>query len=300
MLDLALNALPSPVRWLVSGRLKRFRWLRAAIPSVLNADVSYALHIARSYLRVLTDRKLNLSGMEILELGPGQNLGAQLILASHGARVTVVDRYLTPWDRTYHPRFYKRLHERWDGPASALEQVIAAQRYPESVIHCLPLPTEIFGMAVTRRFDVVFSNAVLEHVFDPCAACRSLAHTTKPKGLHFHQIDLRDHKDFRRPLEFLIDDDEIYRREFDRRSGGRGNRWRLSEWIEEFKNMGFAVEEAYGNEFINDDYSRDFLPRLRRSSSRYRDWPVDDLRILGAYLTLNLASSPLPPDDQPG
>ena len=299
MLDVVLNTLPGPIRWMVSGRLKRFRWLRASIPPVLEADVSYTLHIARSYLRVLTDRGLNLSDIEILELGPGQNLGAQLILASHGARVTVADRYLTPWDRTYHPRFYARLHRRWDGPASALEHVIAARGYPESAIRCVPIPIERFEKTATRRFDVVLSNAVLEHIYDPRAACHALARITKPDGIHFHQIDLRDHKNFLRPLEFLIDDDESYRREFDRRKGGRGNRWRLSEWVEEFKKEGFTIESAYGNDFIPDDYSHAFLPRLRTSSSRYRDWPVEDLRIVGAYLTLTLPSRPISPHTQP-
>jgi len=271
MFDVVLNAIPSPIRWMVSGRLRRFRWLRAAIPAVLDADVSYTLQIARTHLRLLTERGLILAGMEILELGPGQNLGAQLILASHGAHVTVADRYLTPWDRTYHPKFYARLRERWDGPASALDQVITAQRYPDSVIRCLPVATERLDEAATRQFGVVLSNAVLEHVYDPRAACRSLARITKPKGLHFHQIDLRDHKDFRRPLEFLLDDNESYRREFDRRNGGRGNRWRLSEWVEEFQRQGFTVESAAGNDFVAGDYWPDIRARLRRSSSRYRD-----------------------------
>jgi ubiquinone/menaquinone biosynthesis C-methylase UbiE len=96
--------------------------------------------------------------------------------------------------------------------------------YPADVIACLAEPAEELAGLADGSFDCVISNAVLEHVYEPVAVAASLARVTRPGGHNFHQIDFRDHKDFRHPLEFLLFGTRDYRDEFERTKSGRGNR----------------------------------------------------------------------------
>jgi hypothetical protein len=56
--------------------------------------------------------------------------------------------------------------------------------------------------------------------------------------------------------------------------------------VQIFRQAGFSLESGVPNCFVEDEYLADFLPKLRASKSRYREWPPDDLRILGAHFLL--------------
>jgi SAM-dependent methyltransferase len=87
------------------------------------------------------------------------------------------------------------------------------------MLHC---PAEHLAEATTERFDVTLSNAVLEHVFDPLRAAVNLHRVTAPGGIGFHQVDFRDHRDFTRPLEYLLLDEFSYVRMFHGSTGNAG------------------------------------------------------------------------------
>jgi SAM-dependent methyltransferase len=256
--------------------------LRAHMPSCVTADAEYAVQLARNYVQSL-ERHLDLSRATILELGPGINFGPQLILASYGADVTVSDRFLTLWHSAYHPKIYRELKARWSGPSAAIDRVLEASGYPTGVMTCVAQPAEHLSDLADGSFDCVISNAVLEHIYDHRAVAATLARVTKTGGHHFHQIDFRDHKNFSRPLEFLLMSDGEYRRQS---ASARGNRRRLSEWTAALAAAGFKVADVQINEVAPEDYFSAFVPRLRRADSVYRDWPEDDLRILGARVCL--------------
>lgn len=79
-----------------------------------------------------------------------------------------------------------------------------------------------------RSFDAVFSHAALEHVYDLPSVARERYRVTRPNGVNRHQIDLRDHLDFSKPLEFLLVDDDEFQRAFKDARWKQGNRFRLS------------------------------------------------------------------------
>jgi hypothetical protein len=133
---------------------------------------------------------------------------------------------------------------------------------------------------------VVLSNAVLEHIYDLPAVCRSLARVTKPGGISTHQVDFRDHWDFQRPLEFLLFEPQSYQARVTRGRVGRGNRHRLSDHLAEFRAAGFRIEKVDPTETADKAYFDDFLPRLRASASPFRDRAEDDLAVLGARITM--------------
>jgi Methyltransferase domain len=265
-------------------RLFNILAVRAFNAPLLDRDVDYALQLISSYQQDIARAGRDTSELSILELGPGINLGPALLLVGLGARVAVADRFLVGWDRFYHPRFYRRLRERTRLPTSALDAVIAAGQYGANVVR-LHKPVEMLvGPANSASFDLVLSTAVLEHVYDFDKAARALAELTRAGGTHFHQIDFRDHKNFSRPLEFLLFDAASYPAHS---SGGRrGNRWRLSECLRAFGENGLHVDDVEKNDLTNDAYLDEFVPRLRASSSPYRAFPREDLQVLGARVRL--------------
>ncbi len=263
-------------------RLDQHLTVRAFQPAWIENDVAYAISIGRERLaqwEAIADRPAR-----VLEIGPGINFGPQLILAGAGAAVTVADRFLTDWNRFYHPRFYRSLRDTWPGEAHMIDRVLAAGQYPPDVIRCIKQPAEKLDTVIAEPFDLVVSTAVLEHVYDVDATCRALAHVTRSGGRHHHQIDFRDHKDFSRPLEFLLFDEKAYLRVW--RDGRRGNRVRLSECLAAFRSAGFEVEHVEINARPTGAYLDDFSARLATSQSPLRNTAPADLEALGAAVTL--------------
>jgi hypothetical protein len=139
--------------------------------------------------------------------------------------VTVADRFLAPWDDTYHPRFYRALQARWHGLSGAIAAVIDANGYPERTIRQLSKSAEELG-TVSQRFDCVISNAVLEHVHDMRQVADSLARITRSPGVNLHQVDFGDHTNEGRtkPLEFLLWSERQHTATFRSMHGQCGNR----------------------------------------------------------------------------
>jgi SAM-dependent methyltransferase len=168
---------------------------------------------------------------------------------------------------------------------AALDQVIAAGRYAPDVITCIDRPAEQLSELRGQQFDLIVSNAVLEHVFDLARVARSLADLTRPGGINSHQVDFGDHLDRDSPLEFLTRSNTRFYLER-LRHPSQGNRLRQSECIAIFKGAGFDIDTPEPSAFAEDGYMQEFLPRLRQSKSRYRDWAAADLRVLGTRLYL--------------
>jgi len=119
-----------------------------------------------------------------------------------------------------------------------------------------------------RSIDIVLSNAVLEHVFDPLAVCNELARVTRLGGFNLHQIDLRWHRvGFARPLDFLLQGEARFQRDFIGDHCETGNRWRASEWHALFRRASFEILQVTTTETIDAAILARFLPKLRRSRS---------------------------------
>jgi SAM-dependent methyltransferase len=254
--------------------------------SAIDADVEYAIRVARFYVGHVSKLCSELTGLRILEIGPGINFGPQLILASFGAKMTVADRFLAPWDDNYHPPFYRRLRAAWDGPTAAIDAVIVAGGHVSEAITTISEPAESLISVPDGSFDLVLSNAVLEHVLDLPAVCRELARVTRIGGLNSHQIDFRWHTDPSHPLEFLLWDEETFQSSFAEEMGQKGNRWRPGEAEALFRMAGFDFLSKGVDTPTDPNYLRDFIPRLRASRSIYRNWPESDLRTVGVRFVM--------------
>jgi hypothetical protein len=272
---------------------------RDSSPAAIDADVAYALQVSQVHLDLLAAEGIDPKGKAILELGPGINFGSALLLACHGALPVVADRFLADWDPAYHPRFYAVLRDAVaarDTPADLrpLDGLLGRNGYADGEIRRVWRGVEDLEGVADASVDIVVSNAVLEHLFDLPAACRELGRVSKPHAWGFHQVDFRDHRDFARPLEYLLLADEKFRRVFVERHGECGSQWRPSQMARSFERAGFEVIQFATNMTAKEEYLREFEPRLRKAASRYRDLPISELRTLGGRFVLRRRPLPGP------
>lgn len=244
----------------------------------------YELSVAEAYLELLRERGIDPAGLEILEIGPGDNLGAQLLLACAGARVTVADRFMTKW-RPEHADVYRVLAQCREGDTALIHRVLDQCGF-ENVIRMVAEPAEAMPSIADGSIGVVLSNAVLEHVMDLSRVAAELKRISAPGAWHFHQVDFRDHHCLTRPLEHLLMMPDRFRASQERNRWERGCQTRLSQMCETFAAAGFNSIVTEINDVADPDYLSDILPRLRASASPYADWPADDLAIIGARLIL--------------
>jgi SAM-dependent methyltransferase len=259
-----------------------------ASESALAADVDYANKIVRTYRELFDQMGVSPVGKDILELGPGKNFGSTLLLGCLGARVAVSDLYLASWDPAYHPLFYSRLLEALpenfpQADDASLRQIVEMGAYPPSVLRTYAHKAENLSGIDSKSFDVVISNAVLEHVEDPRSAAREMMRVTRPGGFGIHQIDFRDHRDFSRPLEYLLMSRTEFSRYFAYAHGSCGNRWRQSDFINVFSEAGFAIDLCEPYIYATDEYLADLMPRLGETARMFSRL---DLHVLSARFVL--------------
>lgn len=218
----------------------------------------------------------------VLELGPGGTLASQLLLASAGIDMVVADPYRDPW-ADGNVALYQRIIETGYGPDEALRRAIE-RRHWDGDVRVLAEPAESLSSLTDGVVDIVVSNAVLEHVADKDATARELVRVSRPGAWQFHQIDLRDHRDFSRPLEYLLLPEAEFQAQQAACQRERGCQWRWPELRQSFRAAGFETIAATITQTAAPDYLEDFLPRLRASGSAYAQWPVEDLAGLGVSM----------------
>ena len=235
----------------------------------------------------------DLRGKRVLEVGPGRDMGFALILAGLGATTVGIEKYKPGWTEDWHSPFIdvicREAAEDFAGfDPAPLRRCQAMNGFDPSCVAHRQKSMEDFSSVGCDGFDITCSQAVLGHVGNPELALDNLYLVTRPGGMGVHVIDLRDHRDFAAPLEFLLLDEHG----FEAALQGKDRYWfgnplRLGGWLKLWRNTEFKDIECIVDAPTADDaYLRHFLPRLRCSNSPYRDMPEEDLKPLGAQFVV--------------
>ncbi len=136
-----------------------------------------------------------------------------------------------------------------------------------------------------EKIDFLFSHATFEHVRDPVKCIKEIKRILKPGGLTAHCIDLRDHRDFNRPLEFLRESEESWRFIMDDYCRfvphGYMNRFRASEFRSVFESEGFEILEYIPEMRVDKEEIESVMQHF---DERFRVQPVDDLAITTLFI----------------
>jgi SAM-dependent methyltransferase len=212
---------------------------------------------------------LSADGARVAELGPGVVFGAAAFLRCSGAEVTLIDRWLTPWKPGYHDIVYAAIISRIEAEypesdCTPLRNLIADGAYRPSTLNALQAPLENLQSVPDGAFDVVISNAVLEHIAEPGPAFSELYRITRRGGVGIHQVDYRDHRNFDTPLEHLL----LSTKEFENMNRKVhmefGSQRRHSTYASLLQQVGFSIEAYHQNATASDDYLDEFLMRAKQ------------------------------------
>ncbi|MEU9886673.1 methyltransferase domain-containing protein [Sphaerisporangium sp. NPDC051011] len=156
----------------VRHRLRGYRTPRPFTTDEVGRSVDYVLGVVDQWLK---DGDLDVDGRRILELGPGPDLGTGAVLLSRGAAsYAAADRF--PLATGTNPAFYEELGRR-------LGHEVEKDRIGYHVTSFPAMPD------VSGPFDLVVSNAALEHFDDVTATFARLAELVVPGGVMCHHID---------------------------------------------------------------------------------------------------------------
>lgn len=132
----------------------------------------------------------------VAEVGPGDNLGVALLFLADGCEsVDLLDRFYSRRNTQQHAAIYRaliarhaRLYEKFGGVDINAESSFQGLQhyYGETAA------AERFFIQ-PESYDFIVSRAVLEHVYNPQLAVKSMVAALKTDGMLLHKVDFRDH-----------------------------------------------------------------------------------------------------------
>jgi SAM-dependent methyltransferase len=248
---------------------------------------------------------------DVLEIGPGDNLGVALLLLAKGARtVTCIDGFAHNFNAHHNSQVYKAIYSSLGtDERERVRDVLTIQADGSAAVggerllcrYGVPIDAEMTPLRA-HSYDIVISRAVLEHLGDLEIGWRNMVQCLRKDGEMWHKVDFRCHDFFGQihPLYFLTVSDTIWN--FISRPDPTMNRLRHPTYRElasrYFYHSRFYITHLAGeSEFFPHperlvagmhygerqlDTIRDIRPRLLR---QFADYDVEDLLVTGVFLT---------------
>ena len=279
------------------------------------------LHVYRTINRLLGLVGESANGKVVLEMGTSREPGLPLILLFTGAEKYYANNIFPVLDwvtEGYAQLTYLLLSGLLPQDPVPSSQICTnevdeggnriVRLRPEKFVSLSPVGAEELTLPESS-VDLIFSFSVLEHVKDPEGVIRNMFRMLKPGGIVVHGIDLRDHFDFSKPLDFLMYTPEDYLA----KTGATENRWRASDFLDRFGAEGFelltqllrdtpleltatnttdvceGIMQPFGNHFKKSfDTITPWVTKQTRASfhPRYQDKTLADLSILAMVLIM--------------
>lgn len=205
-----------------------------------------AFKVFSIYFDQMKRHRFPIAGKTILNIGSGDLIGVDALLLLFGAnRVISIDlnpgNYCYPhlFDQiSFYETLWKILEKEAHISSSPPWSDILFSKNGRTFYNTDRLirlcPTDVGHLPVKDCcIDFSFSNAVLEHVENPESTIKEIARTLTPGGHTMHRVDLRDHRDFSKPLEFLKPN----------KPSGGCNLWRSRQFKSAFERNGLKLAD---------------------------------------------------------
>lgn len=260
-----------PVR---DWRLRRPR----AASQVFDTSDEFLERYAFFQLRHLLSLLKSLEGLHIAEIGPGEFLTSGFAMLGAGAAsYSAMDRFPGNYATPEAKKWYRAIQDAWPRffPEQPWPEYLKAEDFPEAYGDRMTIETRpVEEIETDRKFDVVCSYQVGEHVNDIEAFARMNARLLAPGGCAAHRVDFGPHdcwSFYPDRLTFLRFPDWLWRLMGSNR--GTPNRRRHHEFNAAFAAAGLGVETS-GLEYFRDDQFNQ-----KRMAKRFRKMPYESLKI---------------------
>jgi len=261
---------------------------------LVNSSIIYDIYCFELYNRIYTARYGKKPDI-VVELGPGKSGGVLLLFLYNGTKLAYsVDPFP---ELEIQPKKFFELVLKFN-----LFKSLCDSQYFQSNVNIIEIEANKkyqINQGTFEHFpsnsgenlpfsdnsiDYLYSNAVLEHVIDPEQTLKEIYRVLKKGGITAHQVDLRDHRDFTKPLEFLTYSQEEWNRELAEVKKGSPtnhmNRWRFNDWKAGLMKVGFEIEEFYTNMFADKAYLQTIQPKLH---SDFRSLSEEELQSISIF-----------------
>lgn len=280
--DLAKNALMA-VPFIRKWRLRRPR--TAALFDDSDRQLErYAFAPLRHLLRLHGPVR----GLSIAEIGPGDNLTSGFaMLAAGAASYTAIERFVGDYQGPVAKNWYRAIEMHWPSVFGEMPwpAELKGDSFPENCGDRVEVVDEPFEQyQPRRRFDIVCSFQVGEHLSDIKIFAQMQRRILAPGGIAVHRVDFAPHehwRSYRDPLTFLRTPDWLWVLMGSHRA--IPNRHRHHEFCAAFAEAGLTVVKAELETFDPSIINRSKLLR------RFREMPEESLRVASAVYVCRAA-----------
>jgi hypothetical protein len=193
-----------------------------ALSKSIEEATGYVRQVVADYLTygALSDIE-RLRGKDVLEIGPGDNLGVALLLLAKGARtVTCIDGFAPNCDSQHNAHLYRAIYNTLSvEERERVRDVITLESGGTATIGGDRLLSR-YGVPIdripsplgSRCYDIVLSRAVLEHLGNLEVGWKNMVQCLRVDGEMWHKVDFRCHNLFGKihPLYFLTIPDTLW------------------------------------------------------------------------------------------
>ncbi len=248
-----------------------YRRPRDFSPAQIDRCVKYDFEVVENwlaYLNAYLGKPADIAGKNILEPGPGQDLGVGLILLAKGARkYNAIDAHdlLAQSSESFYEALFRRLEDNGLDKSSLEELQDQLERTQSGRADRLNyICREDFDLSVLagEAVDFVLSQAAFEHFDDVHRTIRQLTGVVRPGAVFLAVIDLQTHTRRLRerdPLNIYRYSDYYYRL---CRYAGQPNRFRPVEYQEVLADNGWGDIQIRPLALLDSDYLRQVRPHL--------------------------------------
>ncbi|MDR1525129.1 MAG: class I SAM-dependent methyltransferase [Tannerella sp.] len=166
----------------------------------INRCIEYDIHVVDDWLKHLKEYKpdLTIRDKQILELGPGSDLGVGLYLLSKSAKkYTAVDVYdlASKVSPEFYSAFFTYLEEKYKTDTRRLKEELGKtmRQDNDQLNYVCRKDFDLVKAVGDAQIEVVFSNAAFEHFSDFRKTIKDLSRITAPGAVLVVSVDLRTH-----------------------------------------------------------------------------------------------------------
>jgi len=230
-----------------------------------NEMVDYCERIVEKYKKF---GNINLFRKNILEIGPGRTLGVAALFVIKGANEVIsVDKFncLRKDDEIILKKLCNKYNKDY-------------QKILKKIGYMSGVGIEEVDRFLNKKFDVIISNAVLEHLSDLKRAIYQMSKMIKSQGIMVHEVDLACHNRFAKihPLYFLTFSDKQWSKMGS--NVGQPNRYRFSHYLAFLKDAGFTIKAIEITKKIRSTEVEEIRDSL---NEKFKHLSTHDLQILG-------------------